>query len=120
MALLAVEDCTLQSNVTPFIIESVASPGVKINNKGIYRKELKINFTPGAQHQTGGTLESPVTITISPQVIKGTKVDDELPLAVGDQNPITDTGSFRVGDSSVTKPIVISIKDAGQSAVNCT
>lgn len=120
MALLAVEGCTLQSNVTPFQITSTPSNGDTIDDKGIYRKELKINLLPGASHQTGGTLESPVTITISPQVIKGTKVDDELPLAVGDQNPITDTGSFRVGDSSVTKPIVILIKDAGQSAVNCT
>lgn len=120
MAFLAVEGCVLQSNVTPFIIESIASPGVKINNKGIYRKELKINFTPGAQHQTGGTLNSPVSVTINPQVIQGTKIDDELPLAVGDQSSGTDTGSFQVGDHSVTKTITVSISDAGQATANCT
>lgn len=118
MTFLAVEGCILQSNVTPFIIESAASPGVKINNKGIYRKELKINFTPGAQHQTGGTLNSPVSVIINPRVIQGTKIDDELPLAVGDQG--SGTGSFQVGDHSVTKTITVSISDAGQATANCT
>lgn len=120
MSFLAVEGVTLQSNVTPYTIISTTSPGVKINNKGVYCKELKVLFSPGASHQTGGTLTQPVTVTISPSNVKGTKVDGELPLSAGDQNPSTDTGSFQVGNSTVTKPITVTITEAGQATANCT
>lgn len=121
MPFLAIEGMvTLQSNVTPYTIVSTASPGVKINNKGVYCKELKVRFSPGATHQSGGSLTQLVTVTISPSNVKGTKVDGELPLSTGDQNALTDTGSFRVGNSTVTKPITVTIAEAGQTTANCT
>ncbi len=117
MPLIAVEGCTISCSASPFQITSKASTGVKIDGKGVYREKLSISIPPGAS-QGGGTLIDPVTIDIEPHIIVGTKVDDKLPIAVGDT--ATKTGTFQIGQSSSSLPIVVSVSAAGQSAINVT
>ena len=117
MPLIAVEGCTITCSASSFQITSKASTGVKIDGKGVYREKLSISIPSGAS-QGGGTLIDPVTIDIEPHIIVGTKVDDKLPIAVGDT--ATKTGTFQIGQSSSSLPIVVSVSAAGQSAINVT
>ena len=117
MPLIAVEGCTISCSASPFQITSKASTGVKIDGKGVYREKLSVLVPTGAS-QEGGTLIDSVTIDIEPHIIVGTKVDDKLPIAVGDT--ATKTGTFQIGQSSSSLPIVVSVSAAGQSAINVT
>lgn len=117
MPLIAVEGCTITCSASPFLITSLASTSVKIDGKGVYREKLSISIPSGAS-QGGGTLIDPVTIDIEPHIIVGTKVDGKLPIAVGDT--ATKIATFQIGQSSSSLPIVVTVSDAGQSAVNVT
>ena len=117
MPLIAVEGCTITCSASTFQITSQASQGVTIDGKGVYREKLSVLVPTGAS-QGGGTLVDPVSIDINPQVIAGTKADDKKPLAVGDT--ATANGNFQVGQSVTTLPIVVTITDAGQQAINVT
>lgn len=117
MPLIAVEGCTISCSASPFQITSKASTGVKIDGKGVYREKLSVLVPTGAS-QGGGTLIDSVTIDIEPHIIVGTKVDGKTPIAVGDT--ATKTGEFQIGQSSSSLPIVVTVSDAGQSAVNVT
>jgi len=131
MPLIAVEGCTISCSASPFQITSKASTGVKIDGKGVkidgkgvkidgkgvYREKLSVLVPTGAS-QGGGTLIDSVTIDIEPHIIVGTKVDGKTPIAVGDT--ATKTGKFQIGQSSSSLPIVVTVSDAGQSAVNVT
>ena len=118
---IAVQGCRITCSATPpsgdVSITSTPSTGVKINGKGVYREKLSV-LVPAGSTQGGGTLIEPVTIDINPSVIAGTQVDGKLPLAVGDT--ATKTGSFQVGNSVSTLPIVVAISDAGQTTMQCT
>lgn len=117
MPLIAVEGCTITCSASSFQITSQASTGVKIDGKGVYREKLSVLVPTGAS-QGGGTLIDPVTIDIEPHMVTGSKVDDKLPIAVGDT--ATKTGNFQVGQSTSSLPIVVVVSDAGQSAINVT
>lgn len=117
MPLIAVEGCTITCSASPFQITSQASTGVKIDGKGVYREKLSV-LVPTEASQGGGTLIDPVIIDIEPHMVAGSKVDDKLPIAVGDT--ATKTGNFQIGQSTSSLPIVVVVSDAGQSAINVT
>lgn len=64
----------------------------------------------------GWSLVSPVDITIVPTTIQNSKVDGLAPLTEGDSG--SNVGIFKMGDSTTTKTITLTISDSGQDKVD--
>lgn len=116
MALIAVENCTIEDTIHKgtCMIQSGLSEKTKIDGKKICLDGLKVIVSGGT---VPGPQVAPVTVTINAAQIAGVKFDGKLPLAEGDVSSGTETGSYQVGDSTVSAPIVLRITNAGQSDV---
>lgn len=118
-ALVAVQGCTV--SVLPPVtggsvtIQTSASKKCKAEEKGIYSGDISVLV---AETSLGAlTQVDPVTITISPSVIKKNKVDGKITLAVGDKGQTSSPVTFSDGQTSSTSIIAVQITDAGQSKV---
>lgn len=116
MALIAVENCTIEDTVHKgtCMIQSGLSEKTKIDGKKICLDGLKVVVSGGT---VPGPQVDPVTVTINAAKIAGVKFDGKLPLAVGDVSSGTETADYTVGQSTKTESVVLTITKAGQSDV---
>lgn len=118
-SLVAVQGCTV--SVLPPVaggsvtIQTAASTKCKAEGKGIYSGNISVlvaGTSLGALTQV-----DPVTITITPSVIKKSKADGKIMVAIGDKGQTSKPVTFSAGQTSSTSVIMIQITDAGQSKV---
>ena len=80
----------------------------------VYGGNMSVTVKSGTVN--GWSLVSPVTITIIPTIIQNSKVDGLAPLTEGDSGSAQ--GTFKMGDSTTTKTITLTISDSGQDKVD--
>lgn len=116
MAFVALENCTITDTIHQGIctIKSGLSEHTGIDGKKICLDGLEVIVSGGT---VPGPQVAPVTVTINAAVIKNTKFENKIPLAIGDVSSGEETGEYTQGLSKVTAPIVLCITDAGQGDV---
>lgn len=114
MPLVALENCTIDDTVHKGTckIQSGLSPFTAMDGKKVCLDGLKVLVSGGT---VPGPQVAPVVVTINAAMITGTKVDDKVPLAVGDVSSGTETAQYQVGQSVVTAPVELTISNAGQT-----
>lgn len=119
MPMVAVQGCTILDTThqgTCTIISGL-STGTKIDGQAVCLDGLQVMVAGGT---IPGAQTAPVVVTINAMQIVGTKIDGKAPLAVGEVSSGTEMGSYVVGNSTVSAPIILQIADAGQVAVQAT
>ena len=119
MPFVALENCQIQDTIHQgtCTIQSGLSEFTKIDGKKVCLDGLKVLVSGGT---VPGPQVAPVVVTINAAMITGTKVDDKVPLAVGDVSSGTETAQYTVGQSVVTAPVVLTIINAGQNDIQMT
>lgn len=119
MPLIAVNGCTLQDAMHQgqCTIKAGLAKNSKIDGNPICLDELEVIVAGGT---IPGAQVAPVTVKIKAAAIVGTKFEGKAPVAVGDMNTGGETGKYQVGNSVQEQPIVITVADAGQTAVQAT
>lgn len=116
MPFVALENCQIQDTIHQgqCTIQSGLSPFSTMDGKKVCLDGLKVLVSGGT---VPGPQVAPVVVTINAAMITGTKVDDKVPLAVGDVSSGTETAQYQVGQSVVTAPVVLTISNAGQTDI---
>lgn len=116
MPLVALENCKIDDTVHmgTCTIQSGLSPFTTMDGKKVCLDGLKVLVSGGT---VPGPQVAPVVVTINAAMITGTKVDDKVPLAVGDVSSGTETAQYQVEQTVVTAPVVLTISNAGQTDI---
>lgn len=119
MPFVALENCQIQDTIHQgtCTIQSGLSPFSTMDGKKVCLDGLKVLVSGGT---VPGPQVAPVVVTINAAMITGTKVDDKVPLAVGDVSSGTETAQYQVGQTVVTAPVVLTISNAGQNDIQMT
>lgn len=119
MPLVAVESCQFVDTTHGGQCEIVdgLSTNEKIDGKKICLDGLKVLVSGGT---IPGPQVEPVTVTINANIISGVKYGGKLPLAINEVSSGDEMGTYTVGQSTVSAPIVLQIVDAGQTDVQVT
>lgn len=122
MALIALEDCVIAA-VPPVtggtfsINPSTLSINEKINGKKICVDGLQVVVAGTAI--PGYVQQSPVTVTFSPKIIKGTTFSNKCPLALNEEASVENVVYVNL-DSSTTATLTIMIADVKQTNASAT
>ncbi len=122
MALIALEDCVIAA-VPPVtggtfsINPSTLSINEKINGKKICIDGLQVTVTGTAI--PGYVQQSPVTVTFSAEIIKGTTFSNKCPLALNEAASVENV-VYVTSDSSTTATLAITIADVKQTNASAT
>ncbi len=116
MPLVALENCKIDDTVHKGTceIQGGLSPLTTMDDKKVCLDGLEVLVSGGT---VPGPQVEPVVVTINAAMITGTKVDDKVPLAVGDVSSGTETAKYQVGQTVVTAPVVLTISNAGQTDI---
>lgn len=116
MPFVALENCQIQDTLHQGTcqIQSGLSPFSAMDGKKVCLDGLKVLVSGGT---VPGPQVAPVVVTINAAMITGTKVDDKVPLALGDVSSGTETAQYQVGQTVVTEPVVLTISNAGQTDI---
>lgn len=119
MPLVAVESCQIVDAAHQGTCQIISglSENEKIGGKKICLDGLKVLVSGGS---VPGPQTAPVTVTINANIISGVKFGGKLPLAINEVSSGAEMGSYVVGPSTVSAPIVLQIVDAGQAEVQAT
>ena len=118
IAINAPADSSPMSAVMKINTPPLSDISVKVNNieGNVYAGDLSVTVKSGSVD--GWTLVSPVDITIKPTVIQNSKLDSKHPITVGDNG--SKNGTFKMGDSTTSKLITLTVVDSGQNKVAMT
>lgn len=109
---------------------SPMSAVMKINTPGLHDIKVKtdningkvyagdLNVTVKSGNVDGWSLVSPVDIIITPTHILNSKLDGKYPITVGDNGSAN--GTFKMGDSTTSKLITLTVTNSGQDKVAMT
>lgn len=113
---LCVQGMTIQSTTTGADPQVITPPdtNVSVDGSNAYFGDVDV-LVPSGANQGGGTLTAPVTITLK---ATGTNVQTEKGNALLQGATGQSTGTFQVGNSATSMPIVLVVTDAGQSNVD--
>ena len=114
--LIAVDGCTIVDSIHQgqCQIKSGLSANVTIAGKAVLLDGVVITVSGGT---VPGPQQAPVDVTLNAQQIQNLKIEGKCPIGMGEQSSGTETGSYQVGQSTVSAPIILMIADAGQTAV---
>lgn len=114
--LVAVEGCTIVDTLHQgqCTIKSGLSENVKVAGSKVLLDGVVITVSGGT---IPGPQTAPVDVTLNAQQIKKLQFEGKCPIGIGEQSSGSEMGSYQVGQSTQSLPIVLMIADAGQTAV---